>query len=607
MFNLLQSNFNKIYWSLSATMLLIVGLRCYFIPFSHDEVATFYFYIQPESFIPFSSHIDANGHFLTNLTSWIFYKLFGSSVFSLRLPNIFAFIVLVFGTFKMTKLVNGVFAKLILTFGFIACFNFISFYSLCRGYGLSMAFLITSFYYFYVYVKSFSFRHFVLFLLNTHLALSANLTLVFVLLIASAILIVFQIVYKHLFKFKVIGLWFISFTLVFFWIKYAFFLQSNGALYYGSGDSYWEVTFVSLIETIFFKHIIINVLTLLVSGMLLFYWLFAFRQQKTRFLLNSQFAISFFILLIIILAFYMLKVLLKVNYPEDRTGLFFYVLFIIALGFKVSESRYVYQKFSLIFPSFILVNLFFSLNLSVHPWRIYETFPARFLDKLIDEQKHSKQQITIAGHRLREFIYGFINYNNPNKLNHITSPEALQMNADFAIAYKQDKPYYKNFYSELDAEDKWGFVLLKRKEPIERKLLYESKSSFQMLGDLEYYNTFEKLDTTFDYTGPLLAEFDLSFNKVPVPFNAWITLQIDDTEGKENSLVRVPLNLIQKDWNASQSRTLHVLSGNIPLNMKRIVCYLWNIDKQNIQINVNSFKLYQLKGKGIKIISQAKI
>jgi hypothetical protein len=607
MFSWLQFNFNKIYWTYSASMLALVVLRCYFIPFSHDEVATFYFYIQPESFLPFTSHVDANGHFLTNLTSWICYKLFGSSVFSLRLPNIFAFIVLVFGTFKLTKLVNGVFAKLILTFGFIACFNFISFYSLCRGYGLSMAFLITAFYYFYVNVKSFSNKNFILFLFNAHMALSANLTLVFVLLISSSILILFQIVYKHFFKFKVIGLWFASFTIVFFWIKYAFFLQSNGALYYGSGDSYWEVTFVSLIEIIFFKHIIINILTLVVSGMLLFYWLFALMQQKTRFLFNSQFAISFFILLIIILAFYMLKVLLKVNYPEDRTGLFFYVLFIIALGFKVSESRHAYQKFSLIFPSFVLLNLFFSVNLTVHPWRIYETFPARFLDKLVEEQKHSKQKITIAGHRLREFIFGFINYNHQNKLNHITSPEALQMNADYAIAYQQDKPYYENFYNEIDTEDTWGFVLLKRKQPIERTLFYKTKSSFQMQGDLEYYNTFEKMDTTFNYTEPLLAEFDLSFNNVPVPFNAWLTLQIDDAEGKENSLIRVPLNLIQKDWNAAQNKILHILSGNIPLKIKRIVCYLWNIDKQNIQIKVNSFKLYRLNGKGIQIISQAKI
>ena len=45
--------FNKLYWLLCGLMLIVVALRCAMVPFAHDEVATFNFYIQPGSFIPF--------------------------------------------------------------------------------------------------------------------------------------------------------------------------------------------------------------------------------------------------------------------------------------------------------------------------------------------------------------------------------------------------------------------------------------------------------------------------------------------------------------------------------------------------------------------------
>src|SRR6478736_3364714 len=182
-----EKHFEKVYWSICAVVLMIVTLRCIYVPFSHDEVATFNFYIQSGNFLPFLSHPDANGHFLMSASSWIFFKLVGSSPQALRIPCLMAFVVLCYGIFKMNKLLPSLTAKLILTSAFIFSFNFISFYSLCRGYGMSLAFLTLALYYFFVFKRYGAISHFLKFLLFSQIALSANLTLVFVIGISTAL------------------------------------------------------------------------------------------------------------------------------------------------------------------------------------------------------------------------------------------------------------------------------------------------------------------------------------------------------------------------------------------------------------------------------------
>jgi hypothetical protein len=603
-----EKHFDKFYWITCAIVFVIVVLRCIYVPFSHDEVATFNFYIQPGKFLPFLSHPDANGHFLMSATSWVCFKLVGSSPLALRLPCIAGFMVLCFGVFKMNKLFSGLFTKIIFSSVFILSFNFIGFYSLCRGYGLSMAFLVLALYYFFVYMRYAAFSHYLKFILFSQLALSANLTLVFVLVITSALVTAAQLKNKSFFLLKNLPAFVMHVALILFWIKYAFYLKENGALYYGSGDSYWKTTFETLIETIFFKNTLVNIFIIVLFLVMLFNWLTRIYKEGIHFLVHNSFSIAFFTLCSLILVFYLLKKLLGINYPEDRTGLFFYVFYVVSFCFMINEFKRKIQVALLIIPGFYLAHFLLHFNIWVHPWRVYETMPAAFFNILRSEQEKTDRRITIGGHRVREFFYAFLNYKSPVKLNHITSPEALQMNCDYALAYKQDKPWYDKYYTELATDDYWDFRLLKRRTPIERKLIYSNNDIPVFEGNNEYYNSFEKLDTTFDSQNPLLAEFNFNVDEVPDPFNAWLVLQVNGFPENENNLfLRVPLNLVKYNWNATKNFTISIVSGNIPIKMKRLVAYLWNIDRKKIKIKINSFKLYQLQGEGVQEISKAKI
>jgi len=599
--------FDRCYWLLALVMLLVVTIRSITVPFAHDEVATFIFYIQQEEFWPFLSHPDANGHFLMSASGWLSFKIFGSQPWALRLPCILSFVVMVVALFKLNKLFSGWATRVLLTSAFLLCFNFLSFYSLCRGYGISMAFLLFGLYYFFTYQRYFNFRHFLKFVLFTQIALAANLTLLPVLGLCTLILVFFQIRKKLFFTGRNIALLVAHGALLLFWAEFGLFLKEQGALYYGGGESYWVVTFKSLMDMMFFPSSLVYycVFALFIGLFVFLGWILLKRRWKDP--SYSFFLVSFITLLGLIVTFWILKRFFGVNYPEDRTGLFFYLFFVLTLCFLLNNISHKWQWLSAPLVVVFVFQFLTHLNFRIHPWRIYETMPKAFFEILKNEQKKTSYPITIAGHRVREFIYGFINYNSQVKLSHITAPEALQMNGDYALAYAQDEPFYAPYYNELAKDNDWGFRLIKRKKPLQRRLIYEGAEAHAIQTSQEYLNVFEKTDTAFATTTPLVAEFEFSFRAMPVPFDAWLVLQIDGENEHENVFVRTPFNLVKYNWSGVPNYQTALLTGNIPSRIKRIVAYIWNIRKKEINLHIKSFKLLQLEGEGVKEISPAKI
>lgn len=480
--------FKLAFWIGAAAVFIIVVLRCILVPFSHDEVATFLFYIQPEKFIPFYAHPDANGHFLTNLTSWFCFKLFGSSPGALRIPDMLAFIVLALGTYRIASLFKKESVAIFFSSALLLSYNFVAYFALCRGYGLSMAFLVIATYHFLLLLKDNGRFNLWLFSLFSQLALSANLTLVAVLGVLTGLLVLKQFSDKKLFSVANLFFYLIQFSLLYYWVRYGLYLKEAGALYYGGGESYWKVTFISLIETLLLKSTFLNYFVLALFGVMSFYFIFEFIKGKLIWLKTNLFAVSYLSLLLLITGFFVLKIIAGINYPEDRTGLFFYLFFLLSLSFMLDQLSPVFSQLSWLLTAFFPIQFFSLLNFQVHASRLYETMPQRFYDRLVEEQAHADHPITIGGHRVREFFYGFLNYNSPIKLNHMTAPEALEMNCDYALAYEQDKPYYQNFYEEIDTEPYFGYRLIRRKKALMREQLFEEKNYAEINGSFLYSN-----------------------------------------------------------------------------------------------------------------------
>src|ERR1035437_6526820 len=119
-------------------LLFYVVYRAYYLSFTHDEALSFEIILGNKAFSE-----TANNHFLNTFLMSICYKFFGSSEFSLRLPNIFGFILYAFACFELLKNKNIFIILVGISFLLLNPY-LIDFFSLARGYGLALGFFMLS-------------------------------------------------------------------------------------------------------------------------------------------------------------------------------------------------------------------------------------------------------------------------------------------------------------------------------------------------------------------------------------------------------------------------------------------------------------------------------
>jgi hypothetical protein len=599
-------SFPVLFSVISAIVFIIVALRSYLVPFNHDETATFFFFIQSGNYMPFYSAADANNHILNSFLGNLCFHLFGASPFSLRIPNLVGLIILIFGTYKISSYLNFFGSKILLTSGFLLSFHWISFFSACRGYGLSLALLVMGVSLMLEFIANpINKSKYLWSLLLFQLAISSNLILIIVVLLLSGIMIVIQIMNKKFLNPLTIGAWLLHFSAICYWLTFSFYLQDSGALYYGEGDSYWSVTFATLIQllvggyTSIVKWVLIGIVLATIVSFLIVNrkHLLNIRHQFKK----PDYSILFFVVLwSLVLGFYLMNKLFGVNFPEDRTGLFFYLFFVLLLCFTIDKfSVSLNQIVGFGFAGFLVFHFFSNINFRKHSLNVYETIPEHFYTTLLNEQKKSPERITIGGHRVRELFYGFFNYRYDGILNPADPTEVMQMNCDYYIATKQEEKYFKEYYDIIDSEPDWGFVLLKRKDKL-RRLEGLKVEDFEIIdNNNEFIEIYGKNDTIFSNTNPLLAEIDFDIEKIPVPNNVWFVFQINDSLDQTIYFKRYPLQWSGYNLNRRKHMSYSLVTGNLPFKSKKMVCFFWNLYMVPISINVNSLKIHQLYGKGV--------
>lgn len=601
--------FSYSFWIVSAIAFVVIAIRSATVPFHHDEVATFYFYIQTGDYLPFMAHVDANNHVLNSTLSFICFKLFGDSPFSLRLPNTLSFLLLVAGTWRIQKELKSPLAKVLLIGGMLLTFHFHTFFSTCRGYGLSMALLVLATSYFLSYLKNISFTNFVFFVLSFQLAISANLILIMVILPLLLVIAISQIINKQL-KWKVVTIHLLNLGLLLYWIKFSFFLQDSNALYYGEGTSYYKTTYLSLTRLLSGyteSWIALTGTVVLISSLIATAFICVKEKFTLKSLLQNNTVVLFFILSSLIIGFYTLKKLMGVNYPEDRTGLFFYVFYVLAI---VALCDYLPDMINNKLFGMIIILAFgthyaMALNFRKHSLTNYETIPQSFYDYLVQEQKQRKERITIAGHRVRELFYAFYNYRNDGYLNLMDDSDFLHMNADYALALKNEKGYYQLFYDEVMTEPDWDFVLLKRKYPIMRKLVMNIPLNIKAQGTNEFYDIWMlRRDTIIESQKPIMAEFDFKVINKDIPNRAWISLQLDTSESAHYYYKHMTLSALHYKWDENKIYTYSLCTGPIRKKLSYFGTYIYNPNLQNIDIEIKALRFYELHGKGVDVVSK---
>ncbi len=582
-------------------MFVCVCLRAFHIPFSHDETATFFYYIQSDNYLPYKSHAYTNNHVLNSALSNVSYHIFGSHPFALRLPNVLAFLVLCFGLFKQSKYLKTVGGKLALITLFLLTINFLDFFELCRGYGLSMAFMVLGLAYLLDYFQEKKIKSFIWFSICIQLALSANLTLLIAICFLFLVVLVFQLFNRLFSNAKNIIVLLVNFLMIGFWVKLTLHYKSSGLLDSGSPINYWKTSFVSLIEFIFgSKQLGIQITCILATIFITVVFVLFLRKSKLSVATFVHpfaiYTVSFFAFVI---GFWLLNVLLKVNFPEDRTGLFFYLFFALALSFAIERlSSMAGMILGGVISLASLSYFIYIFNLSNFSSYFYHTMPRSVFNYLKEEQAKSKIPFTVGGSTARELNYAFLNHRAGFVVNPMNIEGTLQMNMDYVFALEHEKPYYTPFYEEVAYDKAWNRVLIKRKEPIEHRIIRQQLETILLKGEDEFKNFLQLKDTAFASNNPLEAEIHLRFKDVPKPLNAFLVLSFNDEKKENNDYRRIYLNWVSKDLNGREL-VLKLTSGNLPKRLKDVSIYLWNIDKKPINIECTNLKLYQLYGKGV--------
>jgi hypothetical protein len=170
------------------SVLSLIAIKAYYSSFTHDESFSYLHYVQ-QSFMDILAFKDSytNNHILNSLGMKYSEKIFGTSEFSLRLPNIILFIVYGVFSFLLFKKSHKIIA---ISFFVLLVTNnpLIDFFGLARGYGLSIGFMMMAIYYLIEALNSGKNKHLILFHLAALLATLSNFTLLNFYLAGIAIL-----------------------------------------------------------------------------------------------------------------------------------------------------------------------------------------------------------------------------------------------------------------------------------------------------------------------------------------------------------------------------------------------------------------------------------
>jgi hypothetical protein len=598
--------FNKFFFILSLFVFTVAVIRAIVVPFCNDESTTFFDFAQNGDFLPYHSIIIANNHFLNSFFVWICFHLFGDSPLALRLPNLLALLILIFATYRLAGKLTQTSAKIILVAGLLLSFHWLSFFNMCRGYGLSMSFMVLALSYIPDYLEDKRLAHILKIYALLTLAVCANLAVILTAVTITGFVCLFQLYKRQFFKAGNIVALLLYTIVILYWIKYLFFLQHHNSLHSGpAGNSYWEITFESIINTIAGKqNFWINLSAIMVFTILMLMCCFFLVKNKKGIQTSRILFLIFMVMLLngLIIEVYLLRKLLGIEYPQDRTALIFYLLFILNAAFIIDITKpYISKPIAVAVFSVFMIHFAWSLNFNRHPFKGYNVIPQKYYDCLLVEQKQNSQRITIQANDFFEPIYGFMNYKHNGALNYMDYRDSMLMDADYYIAVKRAGKYYTPYYREIDSDKNNDFVLLKRKEPLTRTPVFAIGGKHIAIDtNIEYYDFFEIKDTLFNEPNPLMVELNFKVLKGEMPSFFSVVLSIDSVEGKTAFYGRIPFNRVKYNWlGTEKSEDLILETGILPKKVHRLVCYLWNAGHQKVEIEMNSVRAFQLEGSGV--------
>jgi hypothetical protein len=383
---------NRILFVLGLLLFGYTASRAYLLCFTYDESWTYLAYVH-NGFITFKRYVqgDTNNHLLNTWLMELSIKLFGESEFTMRLPNVLSHLLFLVYSAKIVRTLSS---KALIIGGFLLLnMNpyLIEFFSVARGYGISMGLIMASLYFAYKFISlNGDYRNAFISVLFASIAVLAYFLMInFLLIITSILLIQLILRYRNingntssrktLFLIRN-SMFIVSPLMIFFYvIPVIINLKKVGSMDFGTGFSFWHCTVFFLIAEanakfpkvdykLFIGEVFVA-LTLITSAVLIMYNII---KKKER-LFDSFLNILFMIIILSFFASYLQKMFFNILYPLGRYALIYYPLFTLLLIFLFNKLQNISRlAFRILFYSvltIVMVNCLFYINFkSVHEW-----------------------------------------------------------------------------------------------------------------------------------------------------------------------------------------------------------------------------------------------
>jgi hypothetical protein len=583
-----NSNYHKsdkiIFIAIASCLGIYLVIRAILVPMAHDEIATFYYFVQSGKVSPFLTNIDTNNHFLNSALTWVFYHLFGPTPLALRLSNLVFIPVFFYFLYKISLYLKSRVLRFSFFLTLAFTLHFIEFLALSRGYGISMAMLMACLFYLIEGISKQKKQYFVISMLAIFTACTANLALIntyaLVLLFASITLIINNL--KQV-KSVLPTLFIAGFIPIIIVITQILYIKVNSGLIAGSPDNFWATTIISLFAYLF--EISKFSASLIAAALFCFIAVIGFaviyRLKRFKIMLNSIPLILLYLLAGNIFSILILGVIFKVNYPDDRIGLYLYPLAVCSLFF-LFDQLIINNKAVKILAVVLLiipVHFFYHLNTTYSIWYKYDVIPKRFYQKVMQNYRPGEMPPTIAGHGMRIFCWSYLGYINGGIASQFYFTHFPDYNADFQIVNLKMIPGWQQFYDTIDYDPVSERHLLKLRKPYQSFTLITEKINANQKNTSAFFNIAEgKADTLINKNLQVEISFALSSEKKP--FNGRIVFDIWDKQNQSLRYEYIQFNWLRNSWDGKPDNFNNcMLVYKVPPEASKYKIYIWNIDK----------------------------
>jgi hypothetical protein len=571
-------------------------LRAIYVPPVHDEAATFFHYVNHGEWMPGKALFDANNHILNSLLSYFFVKLFGIHAWSLRLANLLFFPLYCAALWGISRCLQHPFTRWSLLMGGVAMHGITEYFAYSRGYGMSMGLLTAALYFGIRFMRQGKTTWLWAAMAAFWLATLANLTLMNSFLLFAAFSFLFICAAKTPVPQKIsqsLPLLFGSAAIVPFVIL-SLAMKKGGLLYYAQGESFYQAVLVSFSAQFFGST----------AWPIPYFWIawfsaalvpipFLLKKQPLR--ENRPPVLFGFMLLGSLLGIVALHLLLGVNFPSDRTGMFL-VLYLFLFSMFTADT--VYPKAALPIAALFGLHFLAHANFTHSSYWQYEHLPERFWQQIYDEARSGKapENPTIGGYRIRDLVWSWYNFRHGGPLQNMDYEHYPSDFEDYVIFGPGEYTPHKGIYDSIDADPLSDLVLARRKHFLQTVPFLDSTITdgpeyyFE-----EFYNLFENLNPHVFAGKSWMWECDLKITSLATPPKLRLVYTMYDKTGQTLEYGVSPLHRLKKEFRAEDKPiTVKMIWRNIPPETTRIVVYLWNINREKYTLEKGNIRINRI-------------